>query len=366
VHITGNRLQATNWGYGAGIYASQSGLVISRSAITQNATEMASWGYGGGVYLSGNAHPVLRNVTIAANAVRSDSWNYGAGLFCGTLFATLVNVKVLNNVSADSATWYHGTGIYLEDGTVSLTNVLVAGNIMGKGGSFYYGAGIYVRTLSAAAVANLTHVTVANNRRFDFGSVNGSGLFVYSGVANAVNSIFWNSNAAQEMTGGGMFAVTYSIVRGGMAGMGNVSQAPVFMSASDFHLNPFSPGIGAGDSTVLLDFDLDNQPRPVPAASHADMGCYETDQTVAVAYAEAETEFMLFPNPATDLAFVKLPPGSSECLLLLTDAAGREVYRAVVAPGTAAVPLRGLTRGLYQVTVLSPGSRPSGRRLAVQ
>jgi hypothetical protein len=72
--------------------------------------------------------------------------------------------------------------------------------------------------------------------------------------------------------------VTYSDVRGGFAGEGNINLNPIFVDPGngDFHLSPGSPCIDAADNTAVPpdEFDLDGdnnttEPLPFDLDSHA-------------------------------------------------------------------------------------------------
>jgi hypothetical protein len=369
--ITGNRLGAGNWAYGAGVYCSNSSAVFDHVLIDQNATDSASWGYGGGVYLTGSGHPVLRNVTVAGNTVRSDSWNYGPGVYCESAQATFVNVKILNNAAADSAIWYYGGGLYLEDCVATLTNVLIAGNTMGAGGNFYSGGGLYLRRIGSNATcqASLTHVTVAGNYRANGLAIGGSGFYANANTSlTAVNCIFWNQNSGAEVINAGTVAITYSDVRGSYPGTGNLSLFPAFVSPSDWHLALGSPCLNAGTAAGAPPFDLDDQPRPLPAGTNPDMGCYETDQSLSVAGSSGPAAWSVFPNPATGTVQALLPsPAGRRQTALLSDLAGRTLqthdatglYRLAFSVG-------GLPPGIYLLTLFSDGVPAGSVRLAVQ
>ena len=70
--------------------------------------------------------------------------------------------------------------------------------------------------------------------------------------------------------------MSYSDVRGGFPGIGNIDAEPLFVrpAAGDLHLRPGSPCRDAGvDTGALLATDLDGNPRIQGKAP--DMGAYE-------------------------------------------------------------------------------------------
>lgn len=71
---------------------------------------------------------------------------------------------------------------------------------------------------------------------------------------------------------------TYTANEVGQIGIGNIFGNPLFVQTAwgavgDYHLNPGSPGIDAGDPSFAPNIDLENQPRPQGAG--VDIGCYE-------------------------------------------------------------------------------------------
>ena len=80
----------------------------------------------------------------------------------------------------------------------------------------------------------------------------------------AVNCIFWG-NAGDINLDGGPYPVTYCTVQGGYSGTGNLTSDPLFVNAAngDFHLQPTSPAIHAGNPGI---FNSDG--------TRSDMGAY--------------------------------------------------------------------------------------------
>ncbi|MCO6480993.1 MAG: right-handed parallel beta-helix repeat-containing protein, partial [Phaeodactylibacter sp.] len=113
-------------------------------------------------------------------------------------------------------------------------------------------------------------------------------ILVGSGYsATAVNCIFWDNQGGSGIGADGTFTVTHSIVQGGYAGMGNLSEGPLFTDAAngDFQLQECSPAIDAGDNSAnSTTEDLAGSPRVVDAAGAAviDMGAYEYQSTVDI------------------------------------------------------------------------------------
>jgi len=81
--------------------------------------------------------------------------------------------------------------------------------------------------------------------------------------------------------------VTYCDVQGGYTGTGNIAVDPQFTNpaAGDYHLNDYSPCIGAGTSEGAPAEDIEGKKRGTPP----DMGAYENSRDVPLAVISPET-----------------------------------------------------------------------------
>ncbi|MFK5856327.1 MAG: T9SS type A sorting domain-containing protein [Bacteroidota bacterium] len=227
------------------------------------------WAFGGGIYCSVSS-PILENVSITNNVVKDGTWHEGGGMFCrGYSKPTLTNVVIANNTLDSGATFYFGAGLYFtQNAFPTLTNVLIANNTMDSGGVYYGSGGI---GLSDSAI--LMNVTIVGNRRLDGLGIQGSGL---SGGPNCIvtNTISWNINPGVEISG--VPNISYSDIRGGWTGNGNVDNDPMFVAIDDFHLQSNSPCIDTGTLIGAPALDIEDKPRPIGA--NIDLGVYEMGQ----------------------------------------------------------------------------------------
>ena len=327
-NITGNRLDSTaQWCYGAGVMLSNSDAVFRNSSIRNNVTVSTSWAYGGGVHCTSNSIPVFDNCIIEGNYLTGNGWAYGAGIYMTqNSSAQLTNTIILGNHSNDASRCYGG-GLYAESGSSPvLTNVRITENIMDGSAIWYYGGGVYFTGTNTNPV--LMNVTVADNVRSNGSTISGSGMHAgNTAVVTITNSIFWNNNSGAEFdVSGATVNINYSCIRNGFTGTGNISSTPMFAAASDYHLQLTSPCINAGTLAGAPTFDLENNPRPQPALSNPDMGCYEIDQTITEVNAtEKLFTISVYPNPVSDVCTIYNLQCTIERIEFY-DAAGEQVF----------------------------------------
>jgi predicted outer membrane repeat protein len=224
---------------GGGIYcADSSDLTVMRSVISNN----TSTGSGGGI-LGGESRCTLHSSRITGNAASAS----GGGVYFGYCpFVSLMHDTIFGNITAK-----HGGGIHSSHSVLTAIN-----NVIGQNQATYRGGGvrsdhsadllsfnvIYGNTggRGAGVYCEETDIDMQNN--IISSNVNGWGLYV-NDEASAVVSMYndlWD-NAKGEY--GGYAA----------AGEGDFSRDPLFIDdlSGDFHLDPLSPCIDAGNPDPL-------------------------------------------------------------------------------------------------------------------
>jgi hypothetical protein len=212
----------------------------------------------------------------------------------------------------------------------------------------------------------------------------------------SLNNILWNPGSSAELVytpttpaHPKSIEVSYSDVRGGYAGTGNLDADPLLVAGDSLvHLTSGSPCIGRGiDSTQFAgvwyhapEYDFDGDRRPAPGYERGpDMGAQEEQVTVDVSEPMAvPSTYELrqnYPNPfnpATIISFTIAASkenggGSRRTRLVVYDLLGAEVAVLIdqdKAPGQYEVKFdaSGIAGGIYfyQLTVGPPstGSRP--------
>jgi predicted outer membrane repeat protein len=178
-------------------------------------------------------------------SIVNGSFPNGAGIYCNGASPVLNNLIVKNN-SASSG----GGGIAcINFSDPTIHNAIIFDN------SSPVGAGIYCDESSP----NLQNVTITDNL--------GHGIYCnWDSTPTLINSILWYNASEEIFINSGSVTVTYSDVEGGWTGIGNIDSDPLFVDFvnGDYHLQPNSPCVDAGDPTSLLD----------PDNTVADMGAY--------------------------------------------------------------------------------------------
>lgn len=164
-----------------------------------------------------------------------------------------VRTRFLNNLVANTS----GIGGGLHGYGVRLTQCTFAGN------HATYGGGIEGSGYVSECVFH------GNTGEEGAGGIEGAFL--------VTNSIIWGNVAwyANEIGGA---TTTYSCVRGGYPGTGNIAVDPRFVDPvnGDFHLRATSPCIDRGSNAATTErIDVDGDPRVAPANGRVDMGADE-------------------------------------------------------------------------------------------
>ncbi|MBI2426652.1 MAG: carboxypeptidase regulatory-like domain-containing protein [Candidatus Kerfeldbacteria bacterium] len=272
--------------YGGGITMWETSPIVHLCRIVRNSSAYR----GGGLYYEGDtSHPrfykcdVFENTAMYGAGACIEEWRSvripillrdcrifrnhargsGGGISAGAMYShtiTLERCLIQGNSAVEDA-----GGIYI--GTdMKIVNSLIVNNQAGeRGGGLYGGGGPFVES-------ELLCCTLFGNTADFLGDavyVNASTIYLYNGV------IYGNGERDVVRTATGYFTPSYSDIRGGWQGVGNIDADPIFLDPEhgNFHLAPGSPCIDTGTLENAPAEDFDRDPRPV--GEGVDMGADE-------------------------------------------------------------------------------------------
>ena len=207
-------------------------------------------GFGGAMYSA------LSTTTFLGCAFQANTSASGGAIYSFLATLTLLNCTLTGNSAAGN-----GGAVHLHDTNASFTNCVFSGN------EAAVGAGI-------SNVELFNQQTTVANCTFggNVAASQGGAFRNSSGTMLVVNSVLWD-NEPDSFANDGIGAsltIEYSCVQGGAAGVGNISEDPLWVDPAgpdgmvgtaddDYRLGSQSPCIdaGANDYVPLDDFDLD-------------------------------------------------------------------------------------------------------------
>ncbi len=217
--------------------------------------------YGGGVY------SYCSSDSYTGCTFDSNTAELGGALYTtSSASLTFTNCTLTNNTASDRG----GASFTGYTGIITLYNCVVANNSASNNGGAFYN--------SASSASNLYNSTVTGN------SATYKGGAVYNGTSCSpiiFASILWKNTAGtagNELFNAGLTSlpiVTYTDITGGWDDLNNtnLNVDPLFVSATDFHLQAASAMIDAGPNTNCVDTDMDDNPRI--CNYFTDLGAYE-------------------------------------------------------------------------------------------
>lgn len=255
VTFTGNRAR-----FGAGMYNVKSNPILNKVIFSNNAASHV----GGGME-NEESSPTLTGVIFDRNKAAHE----GGGIFNGSQSS-----PKLTNVTFSANSAGGGGGMKSYDSTLTLTNVTFFGNSATAGGG---------------GMANSNcRITLLNVTFFSNSSSGGGGIYSSGGSTTLTNAIIWENTPENQqiLNEGSAFDVTYSDIKGGFKGTGNLSIDPQLKILADNGgftqtnaLAAGSPVIDAGSPDQCPETDQRGEKRPVDGNGDGkkicDMGAYE-------------------------------------------------------------------------------------------
>jgi hypothetical protein len=251
-------------------------IVVSWNTISHNKTESNTSGtigaIGGGLETWGFNFSVTNNIITHNEVISFSDYSYGAGVL---LDFPDDNVFFKNNIV--SKNFFSGVGgclgggISIWDGDAQLYNNIISKN------KASHGAGIYVTIENTISRPDYINNTIVKNKA----TIAGGGIYSDRSEPTLMNSILWNNKAPQGseiFVDGGTLDVSYSDVKGGWTGTGNIDVNPKLKSKLNM-LNHNSPCIDAGNPLVMYNdpedpLNLGFALYPARGTVQNDMGAY--------------------------------------------------------------------------------------------
>ncbi|MBE2226622.1 MAG: T9SS type A sorting domain-containing protein [Ignavibacteria bacterium] len=341
------------------------GFSITRGTGTKwNDEHFAGLYREGGGILTALSSPVIRFNIIHNNVITNLTGvisTGGGGIRMGDGYPRFYNNIVMNNSAR------YGAGIVLNYTGGQLKNNIVCANY----GSVQFGAGsgIWING------NNIRQIVIVNNTVTGNSSLTGySGI--YGGASTLFkNNIIWGNPSPSNTQVSYSAGMTYSLIQGVNAGVGNINADPLFAD-SNYVLQNSSPCIDKGDSSIIYN-DMPDQNNPLNAKYPSrgtlrnDIGAYGgplaallSNQLIGVQNISSETPerfnlYQNYPNPFNPVTRINFDiPKSGMVKLAVYDALGREVSRLVneyLAKGSYSAELNGiaLASGIYFYTLRS-------------
>jgi parallel beta-helix repeat protein len=173
----------------------------------------ATSGPGGGICCYARSSPRIINCTIAANSA-----DRGGGIYCDYKSNPVItNCNISGNVVHES-----GAGLYCSQGSSpTMTNCIISGNW-----SYETSTGLFCRNKANPEIA---HCTICDNE----GQESGGGVVCWDSAPKITNSILWGNLPNEIFLISGSPAVSFSDIKGGWQGEGNIDVNPLFVMDGD-------------------------------------------------------------------------------------------------------------------------------------
>lgn len=269
--------------YGAGIFLEYASPILRNLVVSKNIST-GDWCFGAGIYMRGS-NSFIEDIEVTENILKSTSWSYGAGIFIAENSNPIIhNALISKNKMLGGAIWNSGGGIHIEENShVKLLNSVISYNeLIGKSREWFYGGGIFCEGFLSRSSVEIINCTIVNNFNSDSTLIEGGGLYLEEADGKVVNSIIWNNGGSEigvrVLFDSSNFNVSYSNIKGGWMGTGNINTDPLFITNDSYFLKPESPCQGTGTLIHAPPTDLYGNPRPSPVRSNPDMGAVEMDQ----------------------------------------------------------------------------------------
>ena len=242
--------------FGGGIYCIESSPVIKNVIIK----ESSAASMGGGIYCN-EASPLIRSCSIKENLAVS----MGGGIYCSDNSTPVITTSMMLGNSSETGS---GGGIFCLTSSPVIANCILTDNTAAR-----LGGGIACVNRSTPNILNCTFTK--NSASY------AGGIFCYNYSETVItNCIMWNDSPNELDEVLSTPEITYSNIKGGWDGNGNIDEDPQFVPFSKYGLVLLlqinSPCIDTGDPSIedtLYDW-YPQWPHYYPNGARSDMGAY--------------------------------------------------------------------------------------------
>lgn len=308
-------------------------------------------------------HIEFRNDTLIQNT----SQNQGGGIYASNKGQAELNVNMLHSrMIQDSSV--QGGAIYVKNESTGSTKLETESSLFLGNYAAWQGGAAYVQATNSTVHSTLRNATLYGNQSNN----SGGGIFYdQSGTGQGqnflFNSLFAYNTALQDsdiaLNNGAIVNPFATLTQDSSTNLSVIVGDPGFIDPlgpdgqigtgdEDLHLNWNSPAINAGfNSFVTTSLDLDGNMRI--QRDTVDIGAYESSFATSIEVAPFPT-FQVFPNPATDILFVKgLKQG--EWQIDVKDVHGRLLFQQAVRSSgeEKTIDVSPFTPGIYLITCSS-------------
>ena len=293
-HIVRN----TSQNYGGGIYLAAARLTIENCLLELNQTSGGS----GGAICNGNNNGGYSSLTILDSRFTNNTARLGACLYNTVRYEDLV---------IDRCTFTNNTGsislIEVDDfSSARMSNSYVIGNTVNDFG----GSVIRVNSFNEEDAFSMVNCTVVQNFNLYENGIQDEIVRLEDPQHRVTNCIIYKNTAYNDRQLNEQAQVSYSIIEGGYPNGSNIIVSdPLFTTPYssdpgnfdaidyDYTLLPSSPAINVGsDQAVIEPYNRDLAQQPRIQGEVVDLGCYETDQTVAILEDVRDTRWFFDPT----------------------------------------------------------------------
>jgi len=184
-----------------------------------------SYREGGGILIELSSPTIKHNFIIGNNATNISGVVSagGGGVRCGD-----GNPLIISNIIKGNKGRY-GAGIVMNFSTGVIKNNIIVEN---SGGEDYGGSGIWSYASGVTIIENNTIVGNSSSGSGQNGAGHGGGMLIWSTSITGCNNIVWDNTQTSggqiSLLGGASANITYSDIKGGWSGTGNIDQDPMF------------------------------------------------------------------------------------------------------------------------------------------